>query len=253
MEANSRPRLTYVGHATVLVELDGTRLLTDPLLRGRIAHLRRQGPDPVPSVWADLDAVLVSHLHLDHLDLPSMRMIGAGARVIGPRGAGRFLEGAGFESVTELAPGHTANVGDTTVAAVPAKHSGRRRPLGPSADSIGFEINGSRRIYFAGDTDVFPEMEELEGGLDVALLPVWGWGPSLGTGHLDPVAAAKAATLLRPRIAIPIHWGTFFPFGLARLRPERLRKPPIEFAGLMSSVAPGVEVRVLAPGETTTV
>jgi L-ascorbate metabolism protein UlaG (beta-lactamase superfamily) len=100
-------------------------------------------------------------------------------------------------------------------------------------------------VYFAGDTDVHESMKDL-GPLDVALLPVWGWGPKLGEGHLNPRTAAEALVLLRPRIAVPIHWGTFFPVGL---RGTRLADPPHEFARHAAEVAPDVDVRILAPGE----
>jgi L-ascorbate metabolism protein UlaG (beta-lactamase superfamily) len=103
-------------------------------------------------------------------------------------------------------------------------------------------------VYFAGDTDVFAGMAEL-GPLDVALLPVWGWGPSLGPGHMDPEQAARAAALLRPRVAVPIHWGTYLQVGLRR-REALLRGPPHAFADRCAELAPDVEVRVLEPGGT---
>ncbi len=108
-------------------------------------------------------------------------------------------------------------------------------------------------MYFAGDTDVFDGMEALADGLDTALIPVWGWGPSLGPGHLDPKAAAGALRLLRPRLAIPIHWGTLFPFALDRLRGKAplLHDPPHEFASAAAELTPEVEVRVLQPGDAT--
>jgi len=100
-------------------------------------------------------------------------------------------------------------------------------------------------VYFAGDTDLFDGMAEL-GPIDVALLPVSGWGPRLPAGHLDPRGAAEALRLLRPRIAVPIHWGTFrAPFGA---RPDD--RPAREFAQAAAELAPEVEVRVLAIGET---
>ena len=117
--------------------------------------------------------------------------------------------------------------------------------------AIGFLVEGERRVYFAGDTDLFEGMGELAPGLDIALLPVWGWGPSIGTGHLDPERAARAAALLSPRVAIPIHWGSLYPLGLARVRPGPLRAPPREFAARVRELAPQVEVRVLSPGEAT--
>jgi L-ascorbate metabolism protein UlaG (beta-lactamase superfamily) len=243
-------RLTYVGHATVLLELGGVRLLTDPVLRSRFAHLRRHGRRPDPAIGERIDAVLISHLHYDHLDLPSLRRIDDTARVLAPKGAGEFLRKAGVEHVTELESGEATEVNGVEVEAVPAAHPSSRRPRGPSAQPVGFRIHGDRRrIYFPGDTDLFPEMSELAGGLDLALLPVWGWGTSAGAGHLDPERAAQAAALLQPSLAIPIHWGTFFPFGLHRVRGHLLRDPPHEFARQVAERAPGVGVRVLDPGD----
>ena len=96
-------------------------------------------------------------------------------------------------------------------------------------------------------------MATLAEDLDAALLPVWGWGPTLGPGHLDPRAAADALRLLRPRLAIPIHWGTLFPIGLDRLRGKAglLSDPPHDFAREAARLAPEVEVRLLQPGEAT--
>ena len=86
------------------------------------------------------------------------------------------------------------------------------------------------------------------GPVDLALLPVWGWGPSLGEGHLDPERAARALTLIRPRVAVPIHWGSVYPVGLRRFRPGPLTQPPLEFQRIAGEVAPEVRVEVLEPG-----
>jgi L-ascorbate metabolism protein UlaG (beta-lactamase superfamily) len=232
----------------VLLELGGVRLLTDPVLSSRLLHLRRQGP--APEVPRELDAVLISHMHLDHLHLPSLRSIGRGSPLVVARGAGRFLTRAGFSDVTEIGVGESRAVGEALVSATEALHNGRRRPFGgPAAKPVGFLIEaGGKRVYFAGDTDLFAGMSDLAADLDVALLPVWGWGPSLGPGHLDPASAARAVALLHPRLAVPIHWGTFFPLGQARRRPELLRDPPHDFAARARELAPDVEVRVLEPG-----
>jgi L-ascorbate metabolism protein UlaG (beta-lactamase superfamily) len=88
------------------------------------------------------------------------------------------------------------------------------------------------------------------GPLRLALLPVWGWGPSLGPGHMDPGRAAQAVARLRPQTAVPIHWGTYFPFPLGRRGHRRLEDPPREFARKASELAPEVEIRVLEPGQT---
>ena len=94
----------------------------------------------------------------------------------------------------------------------------------------------------------FPGMSDL-GPLDVALMPVWGWGPSSGTATSTPTGAALALRLLRPRLAVPIHWGTLYPVGLRRVRPRALSEPPLEFARQAQAIAPDVVVRVLNPGE----
>ncbi|HSK15053.1 MAG TPA: MBL fold metallo-hydrolase [Gaiellaceae bacterium] len=240
--------LRWVGHATVLVELDGVRLLTDPLLRTRVLHLRRAAPLDLGGLDA-LDAILVSHVHYDHLDPPSLRLLSQETAVVAPRGAAGLLGRIGFRSVAELAAGDEIQVGNVGVRAVPAKHAASR-VLGARAESLGYVIEGSQRVYFPGDTDLFPEMAGLATALDVALVPISGWGPRVGPGHLDPRRAAEALALLRPRIAVPIHWGTYYPLtspGLAR--PERLAAPAEEFVRAAAELAPAVDVRVLGVGE----
>jgi L-ascorbate metabolism protein UlaG (beta-lactamase superfamily) len=246
-------RLVWLGHATVLVELAGTRILTDPVLRSRVAHLRRHAPARTPSLPAPLDAVLVSHLHYDHADVPTLRRVHEVVPIIGPRGTRRWLAStAGLQDVREVGVGDAVDVGlGVHVRAVPARHDGRRRPLGPPADALGFVIEGDgRRIYFPGDTDLFDGMAKVaDGGLDVALLPVWGWGPRLGPGHLDPERAAQAAALLRPRRVVPIHWGTFLPATQRRHRRALLTDPPRAFAARVAELAPDVAVTILEPGQ----
>ncbi|NIN65882.1 MAG: hypothetical protein GTO63_14550 [Anaerolineae bacterium] len=129
-------------------------------------------------------------------------------------------------------------------------HSRRRPPFGPTTDCTGFLIRGSHRIYFAGDVDVFPEMRDLGDDLNVALLPVWGWGPTLGTGHMDPLRAAQVLAQLCPCMAIPIHWGTYCLIGMEWMRPGFLSRPPRDFASYAKAQAPGVEVCILEPGES---
>ena len=241
-----QPRITWVGHSTVLIELDGVRLLTDPLLRARVAHLRRAVAAPEP-IEGELDAILLSHVHYDHLDVRSLRRVEA-ARIVAPRGAGRMLGRNGFAGVVELGEGEEIALGTVAVVATHAEHSARRGPFSGRSPALGYLMGGSARVYFAGDTDLFAEMRALRPGLDVALLPVWGWGPRLPPGHLDPRRAAKALRLLGPRVAIPIHWGTYRRVGSSR-DPAVLREPAERFERLAAELAPEVTVRVLVPGE----
>jgi len=245
-------RVTYVGHATVLIEMDGVRLLTDPVLRRRIGPLRRHGTPPHPGLAEDVDAVLISHLHHDHADVPSLRRLSRAVPMLAAPGSGDFLARLGFGDVRELAPGDSGSVGGVHITATEANHPPSGRRFERTSRAVGFKVSGERRIYFAGDTDLFDGMEGIGGDrLDLALLPIWGWGTSIGAGHLDPERAARAAALLSPRAVVPIHWGTFYPVGLARLRPEPLRSPPRALARWMGELAPQSELRVLAPGEAT--
>jgi L-ascorbate metabolism protein UlaG (beta-lactamase superfamily) len=241
-------RLRWLGHSTVLLELGGARLLTDPLLRGRILHLRRAAP-LVDEPLDRLDAVLVSHLHYDHLDPPSLRRLDSGVTAIVPKGAGKVARGSGLAHVREVTAGEVVQVGAVTVRAVRAEHDSSR-VFGARSEALGYLIEGAgRRVYFPGDTDLYPDMADLAPGLDVALLPIWGWGPSLGPGHLDPRRAAEALALLRPRLVVPIHWGTYYPVQATRLRlPAFLREPVWAFQRHAAELAPDVDVRVLEVG-----
>jgi L-ascorbate metabolism protein UlaG (beta-lactamase superfamily) len=242
-------RIEYVGHSTVVVDLDGVRLLTDPLLRNRVAHLRRAVPVDA-GARRGIDAVLVSHAHYDHLDLPSLEKLGKKMPVVVPRGLGGLLRKKRFESVLEVEVGETFHIGQVQIRVVPAEHDAGRGPFGVSAPPVGYVVSGSGSAYFAGDTDLFEGMAEL-GPVDVGLIPIWGWGPGLGGGHLNPVSAAEAAALVRPRVAVPIHWGTYFPIHLGlRGAPRFVDLPPAEFVTAVGKTAPDVEVRVLRPGES---
>ncbi len=248
-DGDNPPSLSYVGHATVLIELDGVRIITDPVLRSRIGPLRREALTPSGGSSDAPDLVLVSHLHRDHADLPSLRRLGRTTRLVCPEGTGRFFIRRGFTAVEELVPGRSMKIGSLVVSAVEAIHDGGRMPPlhGPA---VGYLIAGTRRVYFAGDTDLFDGMSRLEEP-DVALLPIWGWGPSLGPGHMDPRRAARAAAMIRPRIMVPIHWGTLYPRFLKHFRPDPLSRPPQELARAMDELAPEVVVRLLAPGMST--
>lgn len=243
-------RITFLGHSTVLVETDALRILTDPVLRGALGPVRRQTSPVARALFEDLDAVVVSHAHHDHLDLDSLRRIPGRPTVIVPAGLGSLVRSVGLGPVEEVRVGDRLEIDRVGVEVVPAKHHGSRGPFGPRAAAIGFVVRGSSSVYFPGDTDVFPEMARLAGTLDVALLPVWGWGPTIGTGHMDPGRAVEAAAILRPALAIPIHWGTLYPVGLLRLVPRPFREPGPVFAAGMARHLPEIAVRVLAPGES---
>ena len=184
--------VSYYGHATVGIELAGVQVLTDPVLTQRIAIIRRVGTRP--DVARDVARlVLISHGHHDHLHRASLRRAGSNVRLVVPVGLGAFVSGWGYPDVTELPVGGSLRHGEVEITAVRAVHSGHRVPFGPSAEAIGYVISGGgRTIYFAGDTDLFDEMTDIGSlGLDLALLPVWGWGPAARSGPPEPCARSR--------------------------------------------------------------
>jgi L-ascorbate metabolism protein UlaG (beta-lactamase superfamily) len=233
----------------VLIDIDGCRFLTDPVLGRRVGPLRRVAAPVAREAFHDIDAVLLSHLHGDHAHLRSLLRVGRRVPIVAPAPAAAWLRRRRFKRVFEVSAGSGVEIRGVHVEATAAAHEGSRFRSGSAAEAIGFLVRcPSCSIYFAGDTDLFPGMASLDGRVDVALLPVSGWGPRLGPGHLDPERAARAAALIRPRLAIPIHWGTLVP-GWGRVDRAALGEPPRHFADAMARLAPEVAVRVLEPGE----
>lgn len=244
-------RVTFLGHATVLIELPGVRILTDPFLRSSLGPLQRHGPRPEPGAL-DVDAVVISHGHRDHFDRRSIDALPGSPTIVVPRGLGSSLESRG--PLVEVAEGGAVSLGETTIRAVAARHW--VSPGAPRAQPIGYVIEAGGagpRVYFAGDTGRFAGMAETVGRVDLALLPVWTWGPHLGPGHLGPRSAADVAHELRAGTVVPIHWGTLYPRQLHRVWNRALRDPGDRFAAYARTIAPEVDVRVLRPGESTIV
>lgn len=238
--------VTWVGHATAVVDMGGVRVLTDPVLRRRVAHLRRRvAPVPV----TDVDLVVVSHAHMDHLHVPSLRSVAPDVPVVAPRGTRRLIERSGHRRVVEVVAGDRVEVAGVVVDVTPAVHPAGRGPHSRiDADPVGYVVSaGGVRVYFAGDTDLFDEMGGL-GPLDLALLPIWGWGRTIGVGHLDPERAVEAAVRVRPRLVVPIHWGTLSPEDLRRGPPGWLTTPGDEFRRAVARRDDAPPTEVLAPG-----
>lgn len=228
--------------------MDGASVLTDPLFRSALLHLQRQAPLVDISRFGSPDVLLISHSHLDHLDKRSLRLIEKGTRAIVPSDSAKLMRAQGFTDVTGVKPGDEVEAAGLKIRVVHADHGGKRMPWNQPAETIGFVIEGSQSVYYAGDTDLFDEMNQL-GAIDLALLPVWGWGPKLGEGHLNPERAAKAVELIQPRVAVPVHWGGYLPAGMAKRRPDLLVDPPRRFRDfVLESDATEAVVELIEPG-----
>lgn len=241
--------LTWVGHATVLMDFPECRVLTDPTLKRRVAHLRRRTPVPHQSI-AEVDLVLISHVHMDHLHLPSLERVDGSVPLVVPRGAAGLLTGRGFDQVHEVVPGDRLEVAGVEIEAVPAEHFCGRGPHSRvRAEPIGYLIgNGKYRIYFAGDTDLHAGMADLP-AIDAAFLPIWGWGPTIGEGHMDPERAAEATRLIKPEIVIPMHWGTYAPENARPGPPTWMDDAIRRFSKLLTDTPEERRLEVLEPGQ----
>jgi L-ascorbate metabolism protein UlaG (beta-lactamase superfamily) len=243
-------RITWIGHATFLVQLDGVSLLTDPMLVDKVAGVvPRNVPPGIPlEKLPRIDAALVSHSHYDHLDLPSLKRLGV--PVHAGLGLGKLLRAEGL-SCTELGWWQSARLGGVEITFVPAQHWSRRS-FGGSNRTLwgGFVVKGSSAtLYHAGDSGYFAGFGEIgrRFRIDAALLPIGAYDPAwfMSPQHMDPVEALQAFQDLGAATFFAMHWGTF------KLADEPLDEPPLRLEAERQRRGLSVErVRVLAVGET---
>jgi L-ascorbate metabolism protein UlaG (beta-lactamase superfamily) len=248
--------IAWLGHSTLVIDVGGVRLLTDPLLRRHNWPLRRRGGRPTAGAWADVDAVLLSHLHHDHAELSSLRLL-PGVPVLTAAENAAWLRRKGIDAPDDLGE-DWVDVGTTGVRVrlVRADHHNRPMPHRPNAANGHLVRAPGLSVWVAGDTSLYPEMTDLPrlagGRVDLAVVPVGGWGPRLSPGHLDPEQAARACAAAEARHAMPVHWGTlhapffsYFPRGW-------LDNPGEAFAEALRRHAPECRPIVLRPGEIRT-
>jgi L-ascorbate metabolism protein UlaG (beta-lactamase superfamily) len=246
-------RLTWLGHSSVVLDIDGIRVVTDPLLCPHAGLLRRLAPRPDPASWSGTDVVLLSHLHHDHAELRSLRMLGGATLMSAPANVA-WLRRRKLMHTVSLGDGWTPVGGGVEIRQVPAEHRSRPMPHRPN-DANGQLVRGRSGItWIAGDTGLFPAMAALPamagGTIDVALVPVWGWGPRLSAGHLNPETAALAVAMAGARFAVPVHWGTLHPPFVTHFARSWLEQPGRRFADAVAEEAPGCTAVVLAPGQS---
>ena len=243
--------VTWIGHATVLIEIAGTAILTDPILRERIGPLRRRRDLGRVQDVGDVDAVLLSHLHHDHADLPSLRHLRA-VPVVAEAANARWVRRQGLRA-PEVVPDRWHRIStDVEVLLVHARHSARPMPHRPNG-SVGMLVRAPGVVvWFAGDTSLYPAMADLpryaEAPIDLALLPIGGWGPRLSPGHMGPREAAEAAARSGARTVVPIHYGTLHPRGWPATRLDWTTAPADLFPDLLADRCPAASAHVLPVG-----
>jgi N-acyl-phosphatidylethanolamine-hydrolysing phospholipase D len=234
---HSVPTVTWIGHATVLVQMDGVTFLTDPIwsdTAGPTSFLgaRRLVPPALPlDALPPVDFAVLSHSHYDHTDLPTLRALSArGTRFFVPLRLGETLRDEGIHAVTELDWWESAAFGGVSVDCVPARHWSRRGLFDENATLwSGWVVRGpTRRFYFAGDTGNFTGFAEIGdrlGPFQLAALPIGAYEPAamMQTVHMNPEEAVAAAETLRADRVLAVHWGTF------DLTDEPLAEPPRRF------------------------
>lgn len=248
-------RLTWLGHSTVVLDLDGVRVLTDPLLSRHNGPLRRRSEQPDPASWEGPDAVLISHLHHDHCELTSLRRL-PGVPVLTAEVNARWLRKRGIGGAVGIDGSWAPVADDVEVQLTRADHRHRPMPHRPNGAHGHLVRSPAATIWAVGDTSLFDEMrtlpEPLGRALDVALVPISGWGPRLSKGHMDGEQAAIACAMTGARWALPVHWGTLHvPFQSDRPR-GWMDRPHETFVRALAREAPDCGLIDLRPGESWT-
>ncbi len=248
-------RITWLGHSTTLIELDGKRVLTDPSWSERSSPVSWLGPrhwfEP-PIALKDLpriDAVLISHNHYDHLDYPTLRaMKDWPTKFVVPLGVGAYLEGWGFaaDKIVELDWWERAQLGELTIVATPARHASGRTPFDRDATLWASYalLGGEHRVYFSGDTGMFNALHEIGekyGPFDVTMIEVGQYHAGWPDWHIGPEQALKASQWLHGKVFFPVHWGAL------QLAYHAWTEPPERV--LAAATKANVKVVIPRPGE----
>ncbi len=244
-----RCEITYIGHATTFLEMDGKFVLTDPMFSGKALVVPRVRPPshrleelPAPHL------VLISHSHFDHLDLNTLKRIPVRATILVPPKVGELVREVFGGRVVELKKWETFSINGLTVTAVPARHHGMRFLTDFHRGYTGYVVQSNNcTVYFAGDSAYFKGFKKIgqRFSIDIALLPIGAYRPRLYMRlvHMDPREALQAFIDLRARWMIPIHWGTF------RLSLERPDEPLQLLKRYMDRMGLKDRVKILHHGE----
>ena len=251
-------RITYIGHATLLIEIGGARLLTDPNFETSLGGFlpRVSAPGVALDLLPQLDVVLLTHAHADHLSFESLSQLPVTVPVYAPPAVARWLVSRGYDHVRSLAPNDSIRIESLHIHAAAARHKGNRYGYDRWRGGTNMYLveNAEESCFFAGDTGLGETTHLMvervlwmrERQLDVALLPIgyapwWKW--NFREGHLTSEDALELFARLRARHLIPYHWGTF------RHVTAGAHDAIVRFRNLIESHPRGADVRILEPGE----
>ncbi len=222
--------LTWIGHASYLVQLGGRSALIDPVMSPSIAGgmvKRNVAPGLAWEALPRIDLVLVTHNHRDHMDAPTLRRLGPDPVYVVPQGLGRWFARAGLRRVVEMGWWQRERIEGLDVTFVPAEHWSRRGLLDTNESWWGGYVleRDGLRVYHSGDTawfDGFALIGQKCGAIDAAMLPIGAYAPRwfMQRQHMDPFDAVRAFEALGARRFVAMHWGTF------KLTDEHLAEPP---------------------------
>ncbi|UCD85207.1 MAG: MBL fold metallo-hydrolase [Deltaproteobacteria bacterium] len=246
-KSSERAIATFIGHSSVLIELGGLNLITDPNFRRFLFTIwRRSKVGLRVKDLPPLNIILISHGHYDHMSLSALKKFPREAVVIIPPGLEKYPRRLGFPDVRVIRWWENTEIKGTKVFAVPARHFSGRSPWHRGSLYQGYIVQGTKTVYFAGDTGFFQEMERLgeRFSIDLAFLPIGAYKPwSVFGHHMTPEDAIEAMERLRAKRMVPIHWGAF------KLAFESMKEPPERL--LRAARKKGVDSRIsiLKPGE----
>jgi L-ascorbate metabolism protein UlaG (beta-lactamase superfamily) len=251
-------KVTYIGHATLLLELGGATILTDPNFDPRLGRIlpRVSAPGIALEKLPSLDAILLTHAHADHLSFDSLERLPSGLPIYAPPVIAQWLRRLGFDRAVDLAPGTATRVKGVEIHAASATHRGNRYGYDRwRSDANMYLLDGGETIFFAGDTALVEDTHHLvervlwQNGreLDLALLPIgyapW-WKPGFRKGHLTHEDALTLFERLRARTLVPYHWGTFRHVTATAHDAIRRLRQRLESHHLSAAV------RIIEPGES---
>ena len=249
--------ITFIGHSSFLLQIAGKNLLVDPVLATRLILLRRQRRAGVRVMdLPAIDVVLVTHAHMDHMNLPTLRrvarvtrrLVGTAPVIVVPKGCEDLVEGLGFSQVVAMDWWEEREIVGLKVTMTPCKHWGARMFSDTHRGYGGYVVEGDgHRVYHSGDTAYFAGFREVGERLkpDVALLPIGAYFPDSYRGvHTSPEEALKGFLECGAKWMVPMHFGTF------RLGREPMEEPPIRLMAEARRLGVADRVRILSEGET---